>query len=112
MDVRRRMLEDWLAFRRQPPTATGLLRRFARKIAVAFGTLIAAIVAYAVIGDPYWTGGAIGFGLAMVLHLIQQIRVATLTWPVASEFLDWARIEQAARDAGIDAHPTDKGMVE
>ena len=112
MDVRRRILADWLDYRRRPPTPANLLQRHARAIVQSVGVLLAGIAAQALIGHPYWTGGAIGFGLAMLLHLAQQIRVASLTWPVASEFLDWSRVEQAAREAGVAATSGRDGMVE
>jgi hypothetical protein len=106
------MLGAWLEFRRQPPTPARMLRRHARRLAVTGAVLLAAIALYAFIGDPYWTGGAIGFGLAVVLQLVQKLRAAATGWPTIAEFLDWARVEQAAREAGFDVRPSLDGMVE
>lgn len=111
-DPRRRRLENWRAFRLQTPTAAPRLRRHARPTVLNSGLVVVAIVLYALIGDAYWTGGAIGFGLVALLQLAQKFRVAALAWPVTAEFLDSGRAEEAARGAGIDPHPAANGMVE
>jgi hypothetical protein len=106
------MLESWLDFRRQPPTPMHLLRRHERLVTLNGTLLLAAIGVYAFMGDAYWTGGAIGFALAVFLQRVQKLRVATLGWPVTAEFLDWARIDDAARGAGLDARSARDGVVE
>lgn len=111
-DTRRRILEAWLAHRARPPTPASLLRAHARPIGALTLLLLATVGPYAGLGDRYWTGGAIGFAFATLLGLAQKLRLAALTWPTSAEFLDWPRVERAARESGLDVPPPPGGMVE
>ena len=111
-DTRRKILEAWLRHRDRPPTAASLVRLHARGLGALALLLAAAIALYAWFGDAYWTGGAIGFAFATLLGLAQKLRLAALTWPTSAEFLDWPRVERAARDAGLDVPARPGGVVE
>jgi hypothetical protein len=111
-DPRRRVPGSWLEFRRQPPTPAHMRRHHARGRAVTGALPRAAIALYARIGDPYWTGGAIGFGLAVVRRRVRKLRAAAIGRATVAGFLEWAGVGQATHEAGLDVRPAHGGMVE
>ena len=99
--IRRRMLTAWLGYRRSPPTAWTLLRGLGRGALVSSVLLLAVIALVMWIGDTFSRGLATGFLIHMLVSLVVRLRTAARLWPITSPFVDWPRVEQAARDEGL-----------
>ena len=99
--IRRRMLATWLRQRAEPPTAARLLRHAAPQEVVTWTLLRAAVLAMFWTGDRFAEGLGAGLLTCLVIGIVVRLRVAPVPWPHVAGFLDWPRIEQAARDEGL-----------
>lgn len=68
---------------------------------VSWALLVGVVLVLFWIGDRFAQGFGVGLVTSLAISIVVRLRVASMLWPHVSGFLDWPRIEQAARDEGL-----------